>query len=559
MNPPNGRFDPIQKRILLVIALTGIIIRILDGIRVPVFMDELPILYNVAHFLNDKTLIPIHFSYPTFFSYLVCLPVVLTFAGLYLLHQYPLSGLADSAWLGFVFNRFRDSLILGGRFVSLAAFVLILWILYKFARRFFGYIPLLIAFALLSLDPFGGRFVAYSRYALPDVTAALWVTGGFLCCIFYLETKHHRWLWAASFIIGLGISTKYNAGMAVVPLILTLLIQPPSHPVRRWLQVTGFGFLGLFAGSPAMLLVPGNYIQGYLWESRHMASGHLGANDVDYWWVVKTLWDYKTMMLPVIFITLIFRFVKQRKQDWLFLAFFLSSFIIIGRFEKKAIHYFIFLFPVLALFIGRTMNEIWHFCRRVRWGSAAFIVLTAVLFFIYPGYRITKMTVRDMHPDNRRLAESWIRDNIRSESRLLLDPLVMQNLISVEHRDSTINRFTEMNSALVKRVRTAYEQGPVYHITDIRKVWDTNIFLNGLRPEYIIVSSQNFERFFIENRTHWPDPGTALYTQFIRRRHFYKQLFTWPKAVLVKSFRTSTGPEIRIYHVLASDTGKETG
>ena len=95
MNPPNHQFDPLQKRVLLVIALTGIVIRILDGFRVPVFMDELPILYNVAHFLNDKTLVPIHFSYPTFFSYLVSLPIILTFTGLYFLHQYPLSGLAD--------------------------------------------------------------------------------------------------------------------------------------------------------------------------------------------------------------------------------------------------------------------------------------------------------------------------------------------------------------------------------------------------------------------------------------------------------------------------------
>ena len=458
-----------------------------------------------------------------------------------------------------VFNRFRDSLILGGRVVSLVAFILILWILYKLARRFFGFIPVLIAFAILSFDPLGGRFVAYSRYALPDVTAALLVTGGFLSCIFYLETRHHRWLRAASFIIGLGISTKYNAGMAVVPLILALLIEPPLHPIRSWFQVIGFGILGLFAGSPAMLWVPGQYIQGYLWEARHMASGHLGANDVDYWWVVKTLWHYKTMMLPVILITLIFRFVKHRKQDWIFLAFILSSFLIIGRFEKKAIHYFIFLFPVLALFIGQTMKEIWQSCRRARWMTAAFIVLTAVLFFIYPGYRIIKMTVRDLHPDNRRLAESWIRDNIQPESRLLLDPLVIQNLISVEERDSTINRFTEMKSAFVKQVGEAYEQSPVYHISDIRDVWDANNFLDGLRPEYIIVSSQNFERFFIENRARWPEPGTGLYMQFIHRRQFYRRLFTWPKAALIKSFRTSTGPEIRIYHISASKNGKETG
>jgi hypothetical protein len=559
MNPPNPLFNKIQKSVLLGVALTGIFIRILDGIHSPVFMDELPILYNVAHFLNEKTLTPIHFSYPTFFSYLVSLPVILTFSGNYLLHHYPLSGLTDGAWLEFVFHQFRDSLIMSGRVVSLIAFCLILWTLYRFARRFFGFIPLLIAFAFLSFDPLGGRFVAYSRYALPDVTAALWVTGGFLCCIYYLETCQYRWLWAASFIIGLAISTKYNAGMAVVPLVLTLLIRPPSHRVKVWLQVSGFGVLGLLAGSPAMLWAAGPYIRGYLWESRHMAEGHLGANDVDYWWVVKALWNYKTMMLPVILVTLIFRSVKHRTWDWLFLAFILSSFIVIGRFEKKAFHYFIFLMPVLALFIGQTMSEIWQSCRRITWVSVAFILMTAALFFIYPGYRIIKMTHRDLQPDNRIVAETWIRKNIQPESRLLLDPLVMQNLISVEQRDSTINRFVQMNSAFVEQVRAHFARVPVYQIENIRLLWDHTDPLNRLKTDYIIVSSQNFERFFIADRNRWPDPGTALYTQFIRRKQFYEDLFTWPQTVLVMDFQTTTGPEIRIYRMLPSGTGQETG
>ena len=95
-----------------------------------------------------------------------------TFAGLYLLYHFPYSGLADGTWLEFVFNQFRDQLIMSGRVVSVIVFGLILFILYRFGKRIFGFIPLLIAFAVLALDPFGGRFVAYSRYALPDVTAA---------------------------------------------------------------------------------------------------------------------------------------------------------------------------------------------------------------------------------------------------------------------------------------------------------------------------------------------------------------------------------------------------
>jgi hypothetical protein len=558
MNPPIPQFDKRHKFVLLGVALTGMLIRILDGIHTPVFMDELPILYNVAHFLNEKTLTPIHFSYPTFFSYLVSLPIIITFSGLYFFHQYPLSGLSDGAWLEFIFHQFRDSLIMSGRAVSLIAFCVILWLMYRLARRFFGFIPLLISFAFLSFDPLGGRFVAYSRYALPDVTAALWVTLGFLCCLHYLETCHCRWLWAASFVIGLAISTKYNAGMAVVPLVLTLLIRPPRQRGKIWLQVTGFGILGLFAGSPAMLWAAGQYIRGYIWESRHMADGHLGANDIDYWWVAKALWNYKTMMLPVILVTLIFRFVKHRTQDWVFLAFILSSFMIIGRFEKKAMHYFIFLMPVLALFIGLTMNEIWQPCHRSKWASKVFILITAALFFIYPGYRIMKMTHRDLQPDNRLLAESWVRENIQPESRLLLDPLSMQNLISIGQRDSTINRFVRLKSPFVDQVRAFYARLPVYRIENIRCFWDNRDLLNPLETDYVIVSSQNFERFFTEDRNRWPDPGTALYAQFIRRREFYEYLFSSPRCALVMTFKTMTGPEVRIYRMLPPIVGQGT-
>lgn len=548
MIPGNEKRIEIAKwAALFCVALIGVVIRILDGVRTPIFMDEMPILYNAAHLIKEHTLVPIHFSYPTFFSYIMILPVGFTFIILYCISGYPLSGLTNSQWVTFLFNVFQDRLMLSGRLLSVIAFAGILWIIYRLGMKKFGFVSLLFAFIFLAVDPLGGRFVAYSRYALPDVTAAFWVTLGLLFCIKYIDNPRIPVLRAAAFVIGLGISTKYNAAMAVVPLIVTFLSVRP----RKWylvlIQLAMFCILGVIAGSPGLLWAPQKYYEGYLWESRHMAEGHLGTNGIIYWWVIQYIWQCGTWMLPIIVLAVIISFVRRQKQDWIFLSLIISSFLVIGRFEKKSIHYFLFLYPALALYIGSAMS---FFLLRLhhRWSRMIFILLAAYLFAIYPGYRIARMVKRDLMVDNRISAEKWIEKNIPSEKQLLLDPLMFTHLISKIDREQSIESFRNFGNPFLKNIESYFQSRPVFELMNIRDFWESLDTLDMHSADYLILSSANYQRFFVDDRSRWPEKDTDLYTLFIQRRQFYQFIFNNPSQFLpIQTFDGPAGPTIRIY------------
>ena len=75
----------LKKYVGLIVIFLALVIRVLDGIRVPLYMDEVPLLYNISHFISNKTILPEHFSYPTFFSYLMIIPVLILFFGSFII------------------------------------------------------------------------------------------------------------------------------------------------------------------------------------------------------------------------------------------------------------------------------------------------------------------------------------------------------------------------------------------------------------------------------------------------------------------------------------------
>ncbi|MBN1783269.1 glycosyltransferase family 39 protein [bacterium] len=542
-NNPQAR----QTALLLCVAGAGVILRILDSWHVPVFMDELPILYNVAHFLNDRTLTPVHFNYPTFFSYLSVLPTICVFVVFYLFQGYPVSGLANGQWMGFLFEMHRDVLVFGGRIVSVLAFMGICLMIIRFQQKRLGFWPVFIALLMLSLDPLGGRFVTYSGYALPDTIAAFLVTWAMLLCFEYLETGNIRWIYLACFVTGLGISTKYNAGMAVIPVIVSLFMVRPEKTGRAVLIMGGLGLAGFLAGSPAVLWAPQRFIEGYIWESRHMAEGHLGGHDVNYWWVFKYIMSCKTWMLPWIVLSVFAALLRREKRDWVFLALLVPSFLVIGRFEKKAIHYFLFLYPLLALFAGETVSRF----RSIIPGTILrrlFVFLMLFQFLVYPGYRICKMVRRDLTVDNRLLAETWIEKEIPSDSRIMLDPLMFSHLMPAEKSAGLQAAFNESGNPFRVHLDRYFEKKPVYRFFNIRNYWDKTDSLLWLPADYIVISGQNYQRFFVGDSARIPDSDSPLFRTFMDRRLFYRTVMTdtlhfAPLAV----FQGPAGPDIRIY------------
>ncbi len=540
------------------IILLGLVIRVLDGVRIPLFIDEVPILYNVAHFVKEQTLIPTHFNYPTFFSYLIAIPVMAVFVLFYVVSGFPLSGLTDAPWMGFLFSSKLSLLAYGGRIVSLVFSLGTVYLIIRYGRRRFGLVAGLWAGIILCIDPFGGRFLAYSRYCLPDVTAVFLVTLGMVLCFQYLENGRGRALYLAALAVGLAISTKYNVGMAVIPLLLTPLIQREK---KLWKTMALAGLLvagGFLLGSPGWVLVPKKFIQGYLFEARHMAAGHLGAHDIDWIWVFVRLWGLKTYILPFAILAVGYSILKREKEDILILALIIPSFLVIGRFEKKSIHYFLFLYPMVALLMGRWISEMGRLIPTRMW-KQVFTLACGLLFILYPSYRMGLMIRRDLMVDNRIAAQEWVQRNVPGGSTIVMDPLTLRNLMDVDTNAKTVEALKQTGSALWQEARRFYESKPAYRISSIRDIWEDQTSLDTLQADYVMVSYENYGRFFTDNPHQVPDAVSPLYGEYHRKKAFYFYLFDEHHHPFrhAKTFDTIAGPEVKIFKRAISQSSGE--
>ncbi len=547
----------LKKYSAWIIILLALIIRLLDGLRVPIYMDEIPLLYNVSHFIGHKTLLPEHFSYPTFFSYLMFFPVVTLFVGYYVIAGYPLSGLMDHQWMQFLFDQKLSLIVFGGRFVSFFLSMLTMIIVYFWAKKRYGLGTGLITVCILGLDPFGGHYVAFSRYALPEMTTAFLVTVGLLLCFEFLVNSQKEYLFFASFLIGLATSTKYNAGMAVIPLVCVPFLAGKERRWNRVLSTWGFFILGFVTGSPGWLIRPHRFIQGYVSVNNLLAMGHVGDQGVDWLWIFAQIWQRDTYVLPIVFLAVGYAIYKHSREDILFLFLVVPSFFYIGQLEKKSIHYFLFLYPILSLFMGRITSVIGQKLR-IPIVRQFFIFLCLILFFVNPLFRISKMVYRDMTLDNRIAAERWIQKKIPDESVIIIDPVIFRNLVDEDQALLDIKKFESSGSYYLEEVKSYYENRPLYHIRNIRNYWDhPNSFLEN-PTDYIVISSSNYHRFFIQDSSQVPDHESLLYRGYQTQKAFYEKIFSEEghSLRLLKRFSGIAGSEVRIYQKQTS-TGNQ--
>ncbi len=543
--------DFFKKYTGIVIIIIALVIRVLDGIRVPVYMDEIPLLYNISHFVSHKTILPEHFGYPTFFSYLMVIPVLILFAGYYLTTGYPLSCLTDSRWMQFLFDHKLPLLVFGGRFVSIFMFMMTVVAVYLWTKKRYGWGAGLITLCILTFDPFGGHYFAFSRYALPEMTTAFLVTAGLLLCFEFFFTNQTHYLFLASFLIGLAASTKYNAGMAVIPLLCAPFLSVKGRHWKIILSTYGLFILGFVTGSPGWLIIPHRFIHGYFLVNNLLTTGHVGDNGVDWLWVLDQIWRCNTYVLPVVFLAVGYAIYKHTKEDILFLLLILPSFLYIGQLEKKSIHYFIFLYPILTLFMGRIVNIIGGKLR-VPILKLLFVCLCVFLFILNPLFRISRMVHRDMIQDNRVAAEQWIQKMIPGESVLLIDPVIFRNLTDEGQAFRKIQEIEFSGSQCAERVKNYYNKRPLYHIQNIRDYWNNPNSILENSADYIVISSSNFNRFFVQDSSQVPDPSSPLYQDYRNQKEFYEKILSEEERSLhlIKRFTGIAGPKIRIYQKL---------
>ncbi len=120
--------------------------------------------------------------------------------------------------------------------------------------------------------------VLHSSYVTPDIIASFFATTALAASI----AVAHRMEWQnyvlAGILAGLAAATKYNAGLVVLAIPVAHLTGHRFHRFVPMMALTAaFAILGLLLASPYLVLSPGPALDGFLYELRHYATGHAGA------------------------------------------------------------------------------------------------------------------------------------------------------------------------------------------------------------------------------------------------------------------------------------------
>lgn len=309
----------------------------------------------------------------------------------------------------------------------------------------------LVAALLLALFPY---HVRQSHMALIDIPATFWVAWAlYFSSKVLTSSKLSNYLWTGVFV-GLAGSTKYNG--AFVALVLPIahfarLLNIGSKQLSLFdggknnpssiikLSVTklfeGFGKLVLagvasvvafFAGTPYALLDWKTFMgkddpTGAMWQFTNVGSVPLEK----YWFQVYDAFWLKMVnnlgvVLTVVFlIALVLMLVRRWSTRSFFLApFIVFYFLLTARGTRNPSHYYLIVYPSIALLVGDSVLRILQKLQAVFKGKA--LTMGLFLILLNPLAIIVGDNILFSRLDTRQLVDTWVTQNVDKTQPILI-------------------------------------------------------------------------------------------------------------------------------------------
>jgi len=348
----------------------------------------------------------------------------------------------------------------------------------------------------------------------------------------------------AGIFAGFAVSTKYNSAFVILPLVFVHLIHIYDEgrflSPRAWINVrimsAAFAFLCSFlVGSPGWLLRPGPFWGALFQERMHMAAGHLGSYGLPYVRHLMLLWNWEKTAAILFGLGFLYAVFRRNRENTVFLALVLPSFLFIGTWQKKDLHYLLFIYPALALLSGRLFSDILLKSHNRTRNLGILLLISA---FVWPICSSAIYAYLQTLEDSRWPASRWIQENIQEDSRIVIDWAYLPRFLTKQQKDKLLKgRHREFYLTHLQDIRTYRTIPLIYSRTRLKQV----------KADYLITSSYCFERFF---RTPAPPPGSGLSYEYSKRKQTYNALLHNQRECgwrLLEEFRTRKGPRILLY------------
>jgi len=535
--------------------------------------DEFPVVRNAMSFGALRTLRPNFFNYPALQSYLIFAMFGLQFCIGKVAHIF--SSAVDFALLFSikpgVFHTIAriPSALLGTVTVALV---------YALGRRIHGAKTGVVAATLLT---FSALHASKSHWALPDVPMTCLTTASLYFMWRHIEDGTRRWSILAGLALGLAISTKYNAGILIVPLILAHGFaardaEPHGHmalaTARRIVVPLVTVAAGFIAGSPYWLLDFSRYFTAFRYESNHMSVGHIGQTPIAPWlWCITDLIATEQVLGVALLCGIAYALVRRTRSDWLMLTHIALAFAVIGSWSKAGLYYLLPLWPPMCLLAARSLVDLQS---RVARASARSVWALAALSAVVVAPSAVAIVREDLslsRQDTRVDAKEWIEKNISVDSRIAMTYYAYcPPLLSHGGDLATIGTKKWSDPVFDAKLSAWLARQPTYHIDDLTVTaaaapngsdelylasaavrWQTPAELRARGIDYVILADWQYSRLLTGRP---PREGTPLRRIFDARRANIQAVLSAPDLRLLHETRPrpgQPGPTIKIFKVLA--------
>ncbi len=295
----------------------------------------------------------------------------------------------------------------------------------------------------------------------------------------------------AGLFAGLSAGTKYTGILAILTLIAVLIMTKRADRGKLIGVGIGMSLLGLFIGTPGILLNTSKFIQDFKYEMLHTASGHgivfEGLPSGFVWHLFNLMFGFGTLLL-VLGIAGCFMASRQ-KAYWMLaiLAFAIPYYILIGRAEVLFLRYTFPLLIPLSLGFGYVV----HTARAQGTKMGHLAVVISIVTVGMTLLRTKEMTEWMIRKDPREEAADFLRQEASKSSKdmtvgLVSDPWFYTPTLfpdSAMMRNSYRAYAEAMDVADKPKVVRYVPANP-----DERVDWDSRL-ITETKPDYIVFSS----------------------------------------------------------------------
>ena len=377
--PPPQRALAAARPILALILLLALFLRLYGinyGLPHLYYWDE-PTVVNRAIRFASRDFNPHFFYYPTFYMYVL----FVVSGGYYVVER--LSGHYHSAQqfaAEFFLNPTRLYLTLRA-FTALVGVGVVL-VTYFAAKRYFGRTAGIVAALFMAVSTLQ---VSHAHLAITDTPHTLFVAAALIPLHSVWKRGHARDYALAGALIGLGIATKYLAGLHVCTLLAAHLLRPADHPGqplpqrvfnRNILLGLTAVFAGFFAGAPYCMLDFHTFLRDY--KTQALISQHgPEPSSMPFLLGIVLPADLGSAILALSGAGLLVVLVRRRRRsDLVFLIFPAVYTLLLLRYPRGFSRYMIPVDPFLCSLAGVAVAAI---LRRLRASGPTRLALAGAL------------------------------------------------------------------------------------------------------------------------------------------------------------------------------------